>query len=87
MRSGCIRAMRMSGQRRSSPTSTALVEQTDPVAIGEIGLDYYWTQDNKAVQRTSFERQIELACSRQVADHHSSARCRSRCRRNPAQCP
>jgi len=44
----------------------ALVEQTDPVAIGEIGLDYYWTQDNKTVQRTSFERQTELAYSRKL---------------------
>jgi len=45
---------------------TALVDRTKPVAIGEIGLDYYWTQDNKSVQRTSFERQIELAHSRSL---------------------
>jgi TatD DNase family protein len=43
---------------------TALVDCEQPVAIGEIGLDYYWTQDNKAIQRTSFERQIQLAHSR-----------------------
>ena len=43
-------------------------EQTDwekTVAIGEIGLDYYWRQDNKAEvqerQRSWFGRQIELA--------------------------
>lgn len=40
---------------------TELVRTKKPVAIGEIGLDYYWTDDNKAVQRVSFERQIELA--------------------------
>jgi TatD DNase family protein len=45
---------------------TSLVDRVEPVAIGEIGLDYYWTQDNKSIQRTSFERQIELALSRSL---------------------
>lgn len=31
------------------------------VAIGEIGLDYYWTQDNKNEQKTIFEEQLILA--------------------------
>ena len=31
------------------------------VAIGEIGLDYYWRQDNKAEQKDCFERQLALA--------------------------
>ncbi len=31
------------------------------VAIGEIGLDYYWTQDNKHVQKEIFVSQLELA--------------------------
>lgn len=31
------------------------------VAIGEIGLDYYWRQDNKDLQKKAFEKQIELA--------------------------
>ena len=31
------------------------------VAIGEIGLDYYYTKDNKADQKYSFIKQIELA--------------------------
>lgn len=31
------------------------------VAIGEIGLDYYWNKDNKDIQKKAFERQIELA--------------------------
>lgn len=31
------------------------------VAIGEIGLDYYWNEENKALQRLAFIKQIELA--------------------------
>lgn len=31
------------------------------VAIGEIGLDYYWRQDNKEAQKKAFYEQLELA--------------------------
>ena len=31
------------------------------IAIGEIGLDYYWVQDNKEAQKNIFEAQIKLA--------------------------
>ncbi len=31
------------------------------VAIGEIGLDYYWTQDNKEIQKQYFLAQLTLA--------------------------
>ena len=31
------------------------------VAIGEIGLDYYWTQNNKAEQKELFQKQLILA--------------------------
>lgn len=31
------------------------------VAIGEIGLDYYWTQDNKPQQKELFKKQLELS--------------------------
>ncbi len=31
------------------------------VAIGEIGLDYHWVQDNKELQKYAFTKQIELA--------------------------
>ena len=31
------------------------------VAIGEIGLDYYWRQDNKGLQKKVFEEQLLLA--------------------------
>lgn len=31
------------------------------VAIGEIGLDYYWNKENKELQKSAFIKQIELA--------------------------
>ena len=31
------------------------------VAVGEIGLDYYWNHENKEIQRLAFEKQIEIA--------------------------
>lgn len=31
------------------------------VAIGEIGLDYYWSKENKEIQRELFIKQIQLA--------------------------
>lgn len=31
------------------------------IAIGEIGLDYYWNQNNKELQKLAFIKQIELA--------------------------
>lgn len=36
-------------------------ENEKVVAIGEIGLDYYWIKDNKEMQKTAFEKQIEIA--------------------------
>ena len=31
------------------------------IAVGEIGLDYYWNKENKEIQKQTFIRQIELA--------------------------
>lgn len=38
-----------------------LVRDPRIVAVGEIGLDYYWDKDNKEQQKEAFIRQIELA--------------------------
>ena len=37
------------------------VSNKKTVAIGEIGLDYYWRNDNKELQKKAFIKQIELA--------------------------
>lgn len=39
----------------------ALAKHKKCVAIGEIGLDYYWTSDNKEEQKALFEEQLILA--------------------------
>ncbi len=39
----------------------ALASHKKCVAIGEIGLDYYWAQDNKSLQKELFVSQMELA--------------------------
>ena len=38
-----------------------LAQNEKVVAIGEIGLDYYWNKENKKEQRLAFMKQIELA--------------------------
>lgn len=38
-----------------------LLAQPKVVAIGEIGLDYYWNKENKLNQQIAFIKQIELA--------------------------
>lgn len=38
-----------------------LAQNGKAVAIGEIGLDYYWNKENKEEQKLAFQKQIELA--------------------------
>lgn len=38
-----------------------LAKEDKVVAIGEIGLDYYWNTENKEIQKEAFIRQIQLA--------------------------
>ncbi len=38
-----------------------LLKEKKIVAIGEIGLDYYWNKENKDIQKKLFIKQIELA--------------------------
>ena len=42
-------------------TIAALAREPKCVAIGEIGLDYYWDAEHKAEQKVLFARQIEIA--------------------------
>ena len=44
----------------------SLCAQTKVVAIGEIGLDYYWDTEHKAMQKEMFERQLSLAIERKL---------------------
>ncbi len=43
-----------------------LVSSSRIVAIGEIGLDYYWRKDNKEKQRDLFQKQLDLAVKYQM---------------------
>lgn len=38
-----------------------LIKNNKIIAIGEIGLDYYWTKDNKELQKELFNKQLDLA--------------------------
>ena len=37
------------------------IQNNKVVAIGEIGLDYYWNKENKELQNKAFIKQIEIA--------------------------
>lgn len=39
----------------------SIINNKKIVAIGEIGLDYYWNKENKELQKNIFINQIELA--------------------------
>ena len=39
----------------------SLTKEKKVVAVGEIGLDYYWNKENKEVQKSAFISQIEIA--------------------------
>ena len=47
-----------------SPNGQNVQKETSPnvpVAVGEIGLDYYWNKDNKELQKLAFIEQIKIA--------------------------
>ncbi len=50
----------------SMPLLRELTRHPRTVAVGEIGLDYYWDKDHKSLQREMFERQICLAIQRDL---------------------
>ena len=66
----------------------ALCTREKCVAIGEIGLDYYWDDTHRQEQQTLFIRQIELALSRDlpiiVHDREAHGDCLDIVRRYPA---
>lgn len=43
------------------PIIEEIAKDKKVVAIGEIGLDYYWVKDNKEIQKELFIKQIEIA--------------------------
>ena len=43
-----------------------LLEEPKVAAIGEIGLDYYWDKDHKALQQEMLERQLFLALEKDL---------------------
>lgn len=43
-----------------------LAKQEKVIAIGEIGLDYYWNKENKEIQKQYFIKQIQLANQRNL---------------------
>ena len=50
----------------SMPFLRELTRHPRVVAVGEIGLDYYWDKEHKALQKEMFERQIILALERDL---------------------
>jgi len=48
---------------KSERLLSELIDANDPVAIGEIGLDLHWRQDNLAIQTEAFTCQLKLAVS------------------------
>lgn len=38
-----------------------MTKEPKVVAVGEIGLDYYWDEPERSIQKDAFERQIDLA--------------------------
>lgn len=58
-----------------------LAQDEKVVAIGETGLDYYYSIENKALQQSVFAQQIEIAnqLSKPVIVHTRSARGRYYC--------
>ena len=52
-----------------------LAKEDKVVAIGEIGLDYYWNKENKDIQKKAFISQIEIAnrCNLPIVIHNRDA--------------
>ena len=55
-----------SWDKNSIPLLRELARQPKVVAIGEIGLDYYWDREHKDLQKEMLERQLCLALEREL---------------------
>ena len=44
----------------------AMLDHPKCVALGEIGLDYYWRNDNREEQKRVFDAQLSIACGMQL---------------------
>ena len=78
----------LAGCREGDPERiAALARSPECVAIGEIGLDYYWDDTHKEEQKALFIRQIELALQKDlpiiVHDREAHGDCMDIVRRYP----
>ena len=48
-------------KKQISEIEQLLKQDKKIVAVGEIGLDYYWNKENKQIQKEIFQKQIQLA--------------------------
>lgn len=60
---------------KTLPQIKQLAQNKKVIAIGEIGLDYYWNKENKQLQQLAFKEQIKIAneCNLPIVIHTREA--------------
>lgn len=56
-----IEEIAIGADEKRSLRQLEIIKNKKIVGIGEIGLDYYWSKENKEIQKETFTKQIELA--------------------------